>query len=153
MPDGTKLVLPDRLAELTAMALDGANEGALFELSCVEMLSILQHIETLGDAIVAEAGDYCGACGCTQNNACEGGCHWVAEGLCSACQYDVQPCDDGEVGWVVVDRISGETLGDEHGQVVYRDSADALRAAQRGTVAMNPGDEDPLDWGEVPDAG
>jgi hypothetical protein len=27
----------------------------------------------------------CWKCGCTQNDACEGGCSWVEEDLCSAC--------------------------------------------------------------------
>lgn len=28
----------------------------------------------------------CKACGCTQDNACEGGCWWVAPDLCSNCE-------------------------------------------------------------------
>ena len=27
----------------------------------------------------------CRICGCTQDNACEGGCYWVEEDLCSQC--------------------------------------------------------------------
>lgn len=27
----------------------------------------------------------CRVCGCTQYNACEGGCYWVKEDLCSKC--------------------------------------------------------------------
>lgn len=27
----------------------------------------------------------CRICGCTQNNACEGGCYWVEDHLCSQC--------------------------------------------------------------------
>ncbi len=27
----------------------------------------------------------CRVCGCTQNNACPGGCYWVEDDLCSAC--------------------------------------------------------------------
>lgn len=27
----------------------------------------------------------CRVCGCTDNNACEGGCHWVEQDLCSNC--------------------------------------------------------------------
>jgi hypothetical protein len=27
----------------------------------------------------------CKICGCTDTNACEGGCYWVAEELCSKC--------------------------------------------------------------------
>lgn len=28
----------------------------------------------------------CRVCGCTWNNACEGGCYWVEENLCSSCE-------------------------------------------------------------------
>lgn len=28
----------------------------------------------------------CRVCGCTDNNACEGGCHWVEDNLCSKCE-------------------------------------------------------------------
>lgn len=27
----------------------------------------------------------CRECGCTQHNACPGGCYWVSENLCSKC--------------------------------------------------------------------
>lgn len=30
-------------------------------------------------------GQACRVCGCTQNNACEGGCYWVEPDLCSEC--------------------------------------------------------------------
>ena len=33
----------------------------------------------------AHDGPACEGCGCTEDNACEGGCHWVAPGLCSQC--------------------------------------------------------------------
>jgi len=29
---------------------------------------------------------FCRVCGCTQENPCEGGCYWVEEDLCSACE-------------------------------------------------------------------
>lgn len=32
----------------------------------------------------------CKVCGCTQNNACEGGCYWVEDNLCSKCEEIVQ---------------------------------------------------------------
>lgn len=35
--------------------------------------------------INVEVGDVCRVCGCTDDNACEGGCYWVEENLCSAC--------------------------------------------------------------------
>jgi hypothetical protein len=33
----------------------------------------------------AEEEQKCRVCGCTQYNACEGGCYWVKEDLCSKC--------------------------------------------------------------------
>ncbi len=30
----------------------------------------------------------CRVCGCTQDNACPGGCYWIAEDLCSMCGGD-----------------------------------------------------------------
>ena len=32
----------------------------------------------------------CRVCGCTEESACEGGCSWVEEDLCSACVNDKQ---------------------------------------------------------------
>ena len=32
----------------------------------------------------------CRVCGCTEDHACEGGCHWVAWDLCSKCQETPQ---------------------------------------------------------------
>lgn len=31
----------------------------------------------------------CKVCGCTDDHACEGGCFWVAEDLCSACALNI----------------------------------------------------------------
>lgn len=33
----------------------------------------------------ARSEQICRVCGCTENNACEGGCSWVEPDLCSAC--------------------------------------------------------------------
>lgn len=30
----------------------------------------------------------CRVCGCTEDDACEGGCAWVEEDLCSECDVD-----------------------------------------------------------------
>lgn len=35
----------------------------------------------------AETEAVCRVCGCTQNNACEGGCYWVEPDLCSRCKH------------------------------------------------------------------
>jgi hypothetical protein len=39
------------------------------------------------EAIVGDLArlDGCLLCGCTDERACEGGCYWVAPGLCSRC--------------------------------------------------------------------
>jgi hypothetical protein len=34
---------------------------------------------------LVDAEQVCRICGCTQNNACQGGCYWVESDLCSAC--------------------------------------------------------------------
>lgn len=34
----------------------------------------------------------CRVCGCTDDDACDGGCWWHEPGLCSAC-VPVDPCD------------------------------------------------------------
>lgn len=82
-------------------------------------------------------GESCSICGCTRNQPCEGGCWWVADNLCSDCQFFVRGADDGE-GFVVVDRVTGEPLGDERGEVIYLKEADALAAAGVGRVEMDP---------------
>jgi hypothetical protein len=38
----------------------------------------------------------CGVCGCSDNDACEDGCWWIAEDLCSRCGSEsVEITDDG----------------------------------------------------------
>lgn len=34
----------------------------------------------------------CRVCGCSNEDACEGGCHWVEEDLCSACVGKEEMC-------------------------------------------------------------
>jgi hypothetical protein len=35
--------------------------------------------------LIQEISAVCRVCGCTEWNACEGGCRWVEKDLCSAC--------------------------------------------------------------------
>lgn len=42
-------------------------------------------------APVVEPEGICRACGCTDDYACDGGCTWVEETLCSACHGPKQP--------------------------------------------------------------
>ena len=39
-----------------------------------------------------EVADQCRVCGCTQLNACQGGCYWVEEDLCNVCSEVLTLC-------------------------------------------------------------
>ena len=41
----------------------------------------------MGDRLRAQT---CRGCGCTDDNACPGGCFWVEDDLCSACDPDAR---------------------------------------------------------------
>ena len=41
--------------------------------------------ERYGGMVPSMVGDICTRCGCTQFDACPGGCGWHATGLCTAC--------------------------------------------------------------------
>ena len=43
---------------------------------------------------VDEYSTVCRVCGCTNSVACEGGCHWIEEDLCSSCEGK-EPIDVG----------------------------------------------------------
>jgi hypothetical protein len=38
----------------------------------------------------------CTRCGCTEEYACEGGCHWIGPLLCSSCGPEVPAIADGQ---------------------------------------------------------
>lgn len=59
------------------------------------MKGYLEHMRICA-ANVAEAieAPHCRVCGCTEDHACDGGCYWIEEDLCSSC------CDE--------DVLSGE---------------------------------------------
>ena len=40
--------------------------------------------------------DTCRVCGCTDDQACPGGCYWVEDGLCSQCQWAIWCWRSGE---------------------------------------------------------
>lgn len=59
---------------------------------------IEEHLTATGqdlDSVRLSITPACRVCGCTDDEACEGGCHWVEPGLCSACQDT--PAGGGEV--------------------------------------------------------
>ena len=43
----------------------------------------------MGESIFDE--QKCRVCGCTWDNACEGGCYWIEDNLCSACAEKMIP--------------------------------------------------------------
>lgn len=45
--------------------------------------SVLGHMPALEKALAAQRR--CRVCGCTDENACPGGCYWVEDDLCSRC--------------------------------------------------------------------
>ena len=52
-------------------------------------------------------GPSCRVCGCTDDNACTGGCWWVDDGLCSSCAGPAEP-DPAVVDLVAALRVSVE---------------------------------------------
>ena len=146
MPNPRHLVSQERLLELAVMAREGGPpDGALFELPCEEFIRILEHIEVLQETILETLGDFCELCGCTQHTACPEGCHWVAEGLCSSCQYQVEEADDDD-GWQVVDLLTGEPLGDDDGPIIYMARKTAELSASMGVALFQVAACQACDW-------
>lgn len=52
----------------------------------------------------------CRVCGCTDDHACEGGCSWIENDLCSKCAEEIEqnPNDDLEQSETKVDKASEE---------------------------------------------
>jgi len=105
---------PDVQAEIGAIALEMAAVSRLHDRCCqdglpeiyhrtgdaaiVELWRDLQAVTSVAlpeDAfeasdgrmprIPARLGGVCRVCGCSQNDACDAGCGWAAEDLCTAC--------------------------------------------------------------------
>jgi hypothetical protein len=70
----------------------------------------------------------CRVCGCTDDNACSGGCWWVEEDLCSACAGEAENEDsDAELppGVVLpVDLETGDIIYDETDQELFDGGAE-----------------------------
>jgi hypothetical protein len=89
--EGERLMPPAELEDVqrwTAKALEDGAGGEVL-LPAATARALLAHIEVLELRVYELDGDFCRVCGCTQNNACEGGCHWVEADLCSSCAGDV----------------------------------------------------------------
>lgn len=105
---------PDVQAEIGAIALEIAATDHLFERSRQDVLPELygrvakaafrqldrELLAAVDDALAEDAfvasdgqlpriplliGGVCRACGCSQDDACDAGCGWAAEDLCTAC--------------------------------------------------------------------
>lgn len=51
-------------------------------------LGTMKELAVLAKKFAAALPTTCRACGCTTDEACEGGCSWVAPALCSSCRPD-----------------------------------------------------------------
>lgn len=91
----------EKLRDMTERSLEGFHNRREKETVPVELYDDLYRKYNLACFQLDEAkGKFyedlteeakCRVCGCTWNNACQGGCYWVEEDLCSAC---VEKADD-----------------------------------------------------------
>lgn len=63
-----------------------ANEQNLDDV--MNMILALENIEVALEHL--GAARKCRVCGCTEHNACDGGCCWVGEDLCSSCVASIE---------------------------------------------------------------
>jgi hypothetical protein len=61
-------------------------EGWVNQLEAVDVQFGLAGSEYVVNLSVDEYSPCCRVCGCTENAACEGGCTWIEEDLCSSCE-------------------------------------------------------------------
>ncbi len=73
---GTPVDIPDTPEQLDALIRDAVRAEA-------EMISLVR-LEAM-DSHDFPGERRCRVCGCTDDHACDGGCHWVEPDLCSAC--------------------------------------------------------------------
>ena len=83
-----------RLIELKApyaivkREIDMIQYRALDVLSIYEALLLLKWVyrdDPVGETEGPDTVRRCRVCGCTDDQACEGGCYWVEDDLCSSC--------------------------------------------------------------------
>ena len=74
----------------------------------------------------------CRICGCTEDNACEGGCSWVEEDLCSSCADKKEPeeSEDGE------DEDGEEATAQDELSPVKEEKVSVKPARYEGTSAV-----------------
>ena len=74
----------------------------------------------------------CRICGCTEDNACEGGCSWVEVDLCSACadKEEVEESEDSE------DENGEEATKQDKVSPVKEENTSAKPAKYEGTSAV-----------------
>jgi hypothetical protein len=54
-------------------------------------LATMRAIAVAAKTLAGAMPKSCRVCGCTNENACEGGCSWIAPGLCSTCAPEPSP--------------------------------------------------------------
>lgn len=62
------------------------------EAICIDIPELLAKVEEIKKSMRR-----CRVCGCTDDNACDGGCYWVEDDLCSECAPILEQPPDDEV--------------------------------------------------------
>jgi hypothetical protein len=110
------LVVASRLDHIPVPAGDTFTRGEVRKVA-QSMRDIVSALRAAADGIEDDVAR-CGVCGCTENEACDGGCHWVPDpqmdDLCSRC--------DGAVLRITVDDL--------------RNGGRAVRGVPAGNYAM-----------------
>ncbi len=87
-PLGERLVDDDRAAAALALLADHAAKTLQI---AVQPGEAREAIERLAARLAGADLPRCRVCGCTDDQACAGGCWWVADDLCSACEARATP--------------------------------------------------------------
>ncbi len=72
---------------LFGMASDGDEPYPLFlHRECLFSKDVLAKLAAIESVFDKETPRRCRVCGCTDDDPCVGGCYWVEDDLCSACE-------------------------------------------------------------------
>ena len=88
-------------------------------------------------AALAWAPPTCRVCGCTDDEACAGGCHWVEDDLCSACHSEGDSADAADDGEQLASDVAAASI--------YEDERFSSPEAAELHQAIAAGDEPPFE--------
>jgi hypothetical protein len=63
-----------------------AGEKLVIDLDRAVTAAVVPSIDFENPPVPSRVGDVCQTCGCTNNDACRGGCAWAKPGQCTACE-------------------------------------------------------------------